>query len=47
MSDAITAFWSLPLQTTGEGLTSEEAKARLERFGPNLLSVAPCGKGAY
>jgi Mg2+-importing ATPase len=44
MSDAITAFWSLPLselferlQTTAQGLTSEEAQARLQRFGPNLL----------
>ena len=46
MSDAITAFWSLPLselferlQTTGHGLTSEEAQARLQRFGPNLLRL--------
>lgn len=46
MSDPIPAFWSLPvselferLQTTGHGLTSEEAQARLQRFGPNLLRL--------
>jgi Mg2+-importing ATPase len=44
MSNAIPAFWSLPLsglferlQTTAQGLTNEEAQARLQRFGPNLL----------
>jgi Mg2+-importing ATPase len=38
------AFWSIPapellqqLQTSREGLTSEEARQRLDRYGPNLL----------
>ncbi len=39
-------FWSLPapdllerLQTSREGLTEEEARQRLDRFGPNTLKV--------
>ncbi len=44
MNQHMPAFWSVPadellelLQTTSQGLTSDEARVRLTRFGSNLL----------